>query len=176
MKVLVIDNETSNLNDLVKLFKNDDINICNIGEDFDQNIYDLYIFSWWSHHSIFFKPNPYQKEIDFVKTTDKKVIWICLGCQIIAQAYDSIIDELPEEIIGIIDINYHNKTYKVFEAHRYGITSLWRELYGLAESKYGYEIIKHKTKTIRWFQFHPEKHMEVNEWRELLEQVINQSI
>ena len=172
MKILIINNETLHLKELIELFKDNDVDVCNIWDNFDINTYDLYVLSWWSHHSIFFEPNPYQKEINFIKTTKKKVIWICLWCQIIAKAYNSILDELPQKIKWIINIEYNNKIYKVFEAHRYAIKNLSKDLLSLCESKYGYEIIKHKNKSIRWFQFHPEVHMKSNQWKKILQQII----
>jgi gamma-glutamyl-gamma-aminobutyrate hydrolase PuuD len=45
---------------------------------------------------------------------------------------------------------------KVFEAHHWAITDLGKYLKGLAKSRTGYEIIKHKTKNIFGLQFHPE--------------------
>jgi anthranilate/para-aminobenzoate synthase component II len=158
----------------MELFNDHEIDICNLWDDFDQNKYDLYVLSWWSHHSVFFEPSPYQKELDFIKNTNKKVIGICLWCQIIAKTYDSIIDPLPEKITWTIDINYDNTIYTVFEAHRYAIKQLWDELVGIVKSEYGYEIIKHKTKNIRWFQFHPEKHMKKTMGSTLLQKIIAQ--
>ena len=172
MKILIINNETKNIDEIIKLFPGDNISVCGLWENFDENKYDLYILSWWSHHSVFFEPSPYQKEINFIKNTDKKVIWICLWCQIIAKTFDAIIEELPQKIIWTINISYADKIYKVFEAHRYSIKTLWKELVWLGQSKYGYEIIKHKNKNIRWFQFHPEKHMGNNMWMELLQKIV----
>jgi anthranilate/para-aminobenzoate synthase component II len=41
----------------------------------------------------------------------------------------------------------------------------------LVSSSYGYEVVKHKNKPIRWFQFHPEKHMEQNEGKQLMDTI-----
>jgi hypothetical protein len=78
MKVLIINNETLHLKELIELFKDNDVDICNLWEMFDKDAYDLYVLSWWSHHSIFFEPNPYQKEIDFIKNTKKRLFeYVC---------------------------------------------------------------------------------------------------
>lgn len=172
MKVLIINNETKHIEELIELFKGNDVNFCELWENFDQHKYDLYVLSWWSHHSIFFEPSPYQNEINFIKNTNKKVLWICLWAQIIAQVYDSIIDQLPQKINETINIIYNDKNYKVVEAHRYAIKKLWKNLDWLAKSVYGYEIIKHKRKPIRWVQFHPEIDTEKWIWKELLKIII----
>jgi anthranilate/para-aminobenzoate synthase component II len=65
------------------------------------------------------------------------------------------------------------KDYMVFEAHKYAITTLWKEITWIAKSKYGYEIIKHKTKPIRWFQFHPEADMKHTEGKKILQEVLD---
>ena len=172
MKILIINNETKDLESLIALFAGNEVAICTLGEDFDRETYDLYVLSGGSHHSVFFEPSPYEKEIAFIQTSDKSILWICLGCQIIAKAYDSEIDPLPQKLTWNIAISYETQIYEVFEAHRYSIRVLGKELVGLATSPYGYEIIKHQTKPIRWFQFHPEKHMDQNEWKKLMDQVI----
>jgi len=157
MKILVIDNETKNLCQLVEFFGDVDVDVVSVGEKFDREKYDLYVLSGWSHHSVFFEPSPYENEIEFVLSTDKKVIWICLGAQIVAKAFGSVIDKLPNKFRWELEILFDDKKYSVFESHRFSIKKLWKKLIWLAISQYGYEIFRHKNKSIWWFQFHPEK-------------------
>jgi anthranilate/para-aminobenzoate synthase component II len=85
-----------------------------------------------------------------------------------AQAYGSSFDQLPEKLSDEIDITYDGMVYRVAEAHRYAITSIGDDLRSLARSSYGHEIIKHKKKPQRGFQFHPEAHMESTDGERLL--------
>lgn len=48
------------------------------------------------------------------------------------------------------------KSIDAWENHRWVVEKLGPDLIGLARSKLGYEIIRHSTKPIYGFQFHPE--------------------
>lgn len=169
MRIMIIDNETKHMDHLVKLCAHKHkVEVRAVGEDFDQEWYDLYVLNGWSHHSVFYRPSPYHSEESFLLQTNKPVIGICLGAQIMAQAYGSSFDQLPEKLSDEIDITYNGMVYRVTEAHRYSITSIGDELLSLAYSSYGHEIIKHKKKTQRWFQFHPEAHMDTTDGKRLL--------
>jgi len=50
--------------------------------------------------------------------------------------------------------------FKVYEAHRWIVKTLPECLIGLARSKDGFEIVKHKDKKIYGLQFHPEMFVE----------------
>ncbi|USN56518.1 MAG: hypothetical protein H6766_05815 [Candidatus Peribacteria bacterium] len=67
-----------------------------------------------------------------------------------------------------MDIVYNHKTYTVYEAHRYTIKELSKDLISLAQSSHGHEIIRHKEKPQRGFQFHPEANMDTTDGKELL--------
>jgi carbamoylphosphate synthase small subunit len=168
MKILIIDNGTKHLEDLLWLCSQHDVEVQSFGSLIAVEGYDLCMLSGWSYHSIFHDPNPYQSEIDFLLQTDKPVIGICLGAQIMAQAYGSRFCKLPERVHQQIEINYKKNVYVVEEAHRFAIETLGDELLSLASSSYGHEIITHKKKPQRGFQFHPEKHMSTTQWKELL--------
>jgi GMP synthase-like glutamine amidotransferase len=56
---------------------------------------------------------------------------------------------------------------KVFESHRYQISSLGKNLVGLAKSEFGYEIIQVLEKKVYGFQFHPEANKEINSGKTL---------
>ncbi len=174
--VLIINNETKNLNLLEKTFQNLWYNVKtkNLTDNFYSEKFDLLVLSWWSNHSVFYKPSPYKKEINFIKKIKKPIIWICLGAQIIAKAFGWIIDFLGKKIRWIKKIKFWNKFFKVFESHKFWITKLNDNLIWLSKSKYWSEIFKHKNKKIYWLQFHPEKTIKSNQWIIILKKILNQ--
>ncbi len=160
--ILVIDNESKHTKEIAKLFPGQKITICQYNKIPDTKKFDLIVLSWWSHYSVLQKPFYYNKEMKLIKNTEIPVLWICLWCQLIAHSFGSKLTELPDKLVKEIEIRngLDKKDYKVFEAHRYAIITLWSELKWIAKSTYGYEIIRHKTKPMRWFQFHPEVDMQ----------------
>ena len=60
------------------------------------------------------------------------------------------------EVISNDGIFGETKHFMAYENHTIAIKTLSEELQGLAKSETGYEVIKHKTKPIYGFQFHPE--------------------
>lgn len=161
MRILVIDNHTKDLEELKKLLDGLDFEICS-KEDFSVGMaepFDIVILSGGSgvrsakNHS-----EDYKIEIDFIKNTDKKIIGICLGCQIVSLAFGCTLKELEGKEEGIVKINYLNNEYYVYDSHKFGIENISNEIEVLATSKDGIEIIRHKTKPIWGMQFHPEVH------------------
>lgn len=175
MKITIIDNETKHIPDIKKNFPNSEIDVFQYNQNYNIKNSDLIILSWWSHHSIFYKNHPYKKELQLIKNTDIPIIWICLWCQLIAQAYNSSFWKLSDKIIKIIQITNTKtkKTKTVFEAHRYYIKNLWTPLNGIYKSEFWREMIKHKNKKIRWLQFHPEITKPDNDGNKLLQEIIN---
>jgi GMP synthase-like glutamine amidotransferase len=51
-----------------------------------------------------------------------------------------------------------NKTFTVYENHRYGVTEVSNELEIIAKTDHIIVILKHRQKQIYGFQFHPEHH------------------
>ena len=168
MKILVIDNETTTLWKIVTLFQESEIDIVSLWYDFDKLYYDLYILSGSSHHSIFYQPSPYTKELEFITSTEKPIIGICLGAQLIAQAFNSSIEKLPTKNRGVQILVYNMKEYSVFKSHKYITKELWEDLLSVVQSEHGHEIFRHREKNIRWLQFHPEVSIEGNSGRQLL--------
>lgn len=173
--ILIIDNESKHTQEIAKLFPKQKITICEYTKIPDTEKFDLIILSGWSHYSVLQKPFHYSKEVELIKNTKTPLLWICLGCQLIARAFGSKMTKMPEKLVKEIEIRngLDKRDYKVFEAHKYAITTLWKEIKGIAKSKYGYEIIKHKTKPIRWFQFHPEADIQHTQWNKILKEILD---
>ena len=108
----------------------------------------------------------YEDEMKFVLSTNKPVLGICMGFEIIAKAYGAKIVEKPDLVTGFNPVVTSSKAYAVlgkkqltqFESHYWRVEDLAHtNLEVLADSVTGIEIFKHKTKPILATQFHPEK-------------------
>lgn len=173
--ILVVDNESLHTKEIANLFPGQNIDFCKYNKIPDTKNYDLVVLSGWSHYSVLQQPSHYKKELSLIKKSKIPILWICLGCQLIAYAFGSEIEKMSEKLVKEIEIRnkLDEKNYKVFEAHKYAIKTLWCEIEGISKSKYWYEIIRHKTKPLRWFQFHPEVDMKHTEWKKILKEVLD---
>ena len=173
--ILIVDNESIHTQEIALLFPGKKITICQYSNIPETTIYDLIVLSGWSHYSVLKTPSHYTKELALIQKTKIPLLWICLGCQLIAHAFGSKLTLMPEKLVKEIEIRnwLDKKEYKVFEAHKYAITTLWAEVIWVAKSKYGYEIIRHKTKPIWWFQFHPEVDRKHTQGKKILEEVLH---
>lgn len=173
--ILIVDNQSLHTKEIAKLFPKQKITICPYNKIPDTKKYDFIVLSGGSHHSVVHRPSHYKKELSLIKNTKIPLLGICLGCQLIADAFESVIKQMPEKLTKEIEIRngLDKKDYKVYEAHKFSITSLWSELEGIAKSKYGYEIIRHKTRPLWWFQFHPEVDMKHTQGKKILKEVLS---
>lgn len=172
--ILVVDNESLHTQEIAALFLGQKITVCMYNKIPDTKKYDLIILSGGSHYSVLEKPSHYTKEIALIKNSQKPILWICLGCQLIAHVFGSNLTKMSEKLVKEIEIRnwLDKKEYKVFEAHKYAITRLWKKLEWIAKSKYGYEILRHTNKPIRGFQFHPEVDMTHTGGRKILKEIM----
>ena len=158
-RVLVVDNHSKHTAKIARLFSGDSVGICQC-ENFEPEKaerFDLVVFSGGSHtYAADNTKNAYATEIEFIKNTIMPVVGICLGCQLIAKAFGGSLSKLDEKINGICDIEFSGKKHKVYESHKYVIHDLPPELSVIGHSDTGPEIIRHQTKPILGFQFHPE--------------------
>ena len=93
----------------------------------------------------------------------KPFLGICLGFQIICFAFNTILEKLdePQNEVTTIEASDPNifgnlLPLEAHKRHKWGVKELSDDLEGLAKSKYGWEIVKHKEKPIYGIQFHPE--------------------
>ena len=168
LRALIIDNNTKHLEEIVSLLSEFDIKkeVTDYKTyRYGKNDFDLYILSGGNDHLAVNSRIYYPEELKLVKNTTKPVIGICLGFQIICFAFNTKLEKLdrPLEKITIttIEASDHNifgnlLPLKANERHKWGVKELSDELLGLAKSKYGWEIVKHKEKPIYGIQFHPE--------------------
>ena len=161
MRILLIDNGSSLLKKLQQLIPGSEITkVFDSVKLSDVNDYDLIVLSGGGHHNVIFEREKFLEEIRIIRS-GKPIIGICFGCELIANAFDGELEELPSEQKGIYKIEILDevlgpKTMQVYEGHKWYISKLPEGFEVLAISDRGPEIIKHKTLPIYGLQFHPE--------------------
>lgn len=166
MKILTIDNGSSYLEKLKSLVSNHSQTIKTYSEIVltDKNDFDLIILSGGHSFPVVGHESDFAKEINLIRTTSTPILGICLGFELIAYSYGAWLEKLDSKENKVLELYptvedpiFKNLDHiKVFENHRWVITKESDKLIGLAMSKDGIEIIKHKQKLIYGFQFHPE--------------------
>jgi GMP synthase-like glutamine amidotransferase len=113
------------------------------------------------------KPNVrwYEHEMQFIRKTDKPIVGICMGFEVISAAYGAKITKMPKGVNEFKKLNTTLKGIKKiktrklrqFEAHDWRVKTVPRKHFDvLAKSKTGVEILHHKKRPIIATQFHPE--------------------
>lgn len=166
MRVLIVDNKTIRLNEIRRLLKNESCEVVKPREldAVDLEEVDIVVLSGSSSYPIFGNEDLYKKEIDLIKEGEKPIIGICLGFELIGYAYGAEFKCLKQKDRKIIEIEITSNNrlfsglpnFKVYEAHRWVIEKTPSELIELARSSDGVEVVKHRSKNIYGFQFHPE--------------------
>jgi GMP synthase-like glutamine amidotransferase len=107
----------------------------------------------------------YEDEMRFARTTDKPVLGICMGFEIIATAFGGKVVKMPKGIerFATVKTTLNGKKrlkaikLKQFEAHDWCVRAVPSKHFNvLARSKRGIEIIRHKNRPIIATHFHPE--------------------
>lgn len=107
----------------------------------------------------------YEDEMNYVLTTNKPVLGICMGFEVICRAYGSAVPKMPQLIQGFFELQTTEKGKELFnkqkltqyEAHQWHVPSAPENYFDvLAKSATGAEIIRHKWRPIIATQFHPE--------------------
>ncbi len=181
MKVLIVDNGTKHLPSLKRLLSSNEVIILPFSSVYSEDDqFDLIILSGGSKFAIKQNPEKFTNEIDLVKNLTTPIIGICEGCEIIAYAYDSKLVSFRPKAKGIMDIQIIDKSFfnlsspiKVYEAHHWAIGSLGPKLIGIAKSEHGWEIIKHKERSIYGLQFHPEMFVDKTLGDEVFKKIIS---
>jgi GMP synthase (glutamine-hydrolysing) len=114
------------------------------------------------------------KEINIVNSkiirdcfqTDKPILGICYGAEIIALTFGGSIYRMDDHVRGTIIVNIlkpnslipDRTSVNVYENHRYSVAKLPKDFVSLGSSSLcKYEIFSHIKKRIFGTQFHPEK-------------------
>jgi len=182
MQVLLIDNGTTLLHQLRALIPGEESVIrSDVFSDTDASTADLIVLSGSSVGPLFENESLYQKELDFILTTDKPVIGICFGHELIVHALGGKLKKLPRQEQGTINIRVLREpelfngrdSFDAYENHRYGISTLPDEFEILAESDHSPEVIRHTGRRLYGLQFHPENHVETTFGSELFLNIFN---
>lgn len=166
--ILVVNNKTALLPEIKNWLKDAPYVIKDREDDWGPiGSYSHIILSGGHGHSVTGHADFYRKELDLIshfKEGSTTLIGICLGFELIAYAFGSTLELLPQKDAGEVDIEATGddpmfrgvQKMRVFESHRWTIKKLGDELEVLAKSKDGIEAIRHTVLPIYGFQFHPE--------------------
>ena len=103
--------------------------------------------------------NEYIKDLNkfnWLKETDKPILGICSGAQIVASLFGGKIIKNKE--IGMVEVNgnlFGKIRFQVYSLHQNGISNL-NAFEVLAKSKNSIQAIKHKSREVYGVIFHPE--------------------
>ena len=181
MKTLIVDNHSKHTNQLAEMFENSLVIEKGLFSKENAEGFDLVVFSGGSGvPSLVDNADYYQEEMEFIKNTEKAVIGICLGCEMVCKAFGGELQfmlqqEKGEKLFEIIDPvvkeELHESDIKCYEAHSVRMTKVPEIFNILVISNHGPEIIKHQTLPIIGVQFHPEVESPKELWQWILKQV-----
>jgi anthranilate/para-aminobenzoate synthase component II len=170
MKVLLIDNETSYISDLLSTLTSVGVIVVNFNQVSLSDVYDCDAVILSGGHSLPIENHEaeYAREIEIIKRFGKPILGICLGFELIGKVFGCQLGYLPRKEHGILQIHIVKenpltlsaKELSVYESHQVCITDLSPELEILAKSSDGVEIFTHKERKIFATQFHPEKQVD----------------
>ena len=179
MNILIIDNGSKHITEIVSCFKGHEVKVLKYRRhsNLDREWADLFLLSG-GNKPVLFKQF-FRKELKLIQETNKPLIGICLGFELIAEAYGAKLKRHKIKIRGIKEIKVvpeyfgfeSTVLYEVFEAHRWVLTDKSNfEIVGT--SNRGPEIIKHPSRRIMGLQFHPEITVPINDGQLLLNRSI----
>ncbi|MFZ2187577.1 MAG: gamma-glutamyl-gamma-aminobutyrate hydrolase family protein [Candidatus Moraniibacteriota bacterium] len=167
MNILLVDNQTTHLEKICELLP--DVPTIIPWQELsaiDALGRDLIILSGGTHIPPIAEYEEFfliQKSI--VLGSDKPIIGICFGAQVIASAFDAELAFLGEKRQGLFTISPTRagatllgirSPFQAYEGHAWAIKKLPAAFGVLAESADGIEIFKHTTRPLWGLQFHPE--------------------
>lgn len=146
---------------------------------YDFENYDLIVLSWW----LKFATDPIFDNIkDQIRNNlDKKIIWTCLGYQIMWLAHDASseyvkLHTMENELRGIYeDVTYikRSEPIKVHRLHK-RILKVYKEwpFDVLWHSIHWHDIIKHVSAPHIWFSFHPHIYIDETDWEYIFHEAL----
>ncbi len=164
MKVLILNNNTSFLEELIEMLGNFKYEVINF-KDFKER--DAEKFS----HIILTGGNEkldldfFSEEKKLIENSKKPILGICFGHQLIAKIFGGKPIKLNSKKKGNFDVNLIKKDIlfndlkekiNVYFSSFYSMKNLGKDLIVLGKSNSGIEIIKHKDRNLYGTQFHPE--------------------
>mgnify|MGYP000858749118 CR=1 FL=1 len=167
MKVIIIDNGSSYIRDLKRIFASDETVII-APDDIDLEKITpgtLVVLSGGHALPVLWHDKYYVKELELIRNYPGPILGVCLGFELIAHAYGNHLSLLPRRVHAKRAIELTKEGDRYFsqnriiapESHRFALHSTSHPLISLGISKSGIEIIRHVTKPIFAVQFHLEK-------------------
>lgn len=107
----------------------------------------------------------YQNQINFILSTKKPIVGICMGFEVIARAYGSEVVQMKNYIEGFTRLKASKSgraligqsNFHQHENHIWRVPNVSNEHFEvLAHSDTGVEMVRHKSRPIIATQFHPE--------------------
>ena len=180
MPILIVDNGTSYLAQLSRLVQHAETVVVSWHDISGSDALAGYagaILSGGHQLPIAGNEEKFANEIEMVRSASVPVLGVCFGFELIAVAFGGHLQEMPHGEKGMLDMDAitHDpvfsgvKHFRVHENHRWVAKDLPPELVPLAVSRDGVEIIRHITKPIYGFQFHPELVEDCDDGRQLFE-------
>lgn len=110
----------------------------------------------------------FSEELQLIRKSDKPIIGICLGFELIAKAFGSNLSCMQQNEKRELEVSFlvEDPLFEgidklvVYENHQWKVEKVTGSLIALASSKDGIEVIKHIHKPQYGFQFHPEESTE----------------
>jgi GMP synthase-like glutamine amidotransferase len=180
MNVLIIDNGSLHTVELAACFPAHQVKVFTYSTHsrLDREWADLFVLSGGAMSVL--SRRYFQRELTLIMETQKPLIGICLGFELLAEAYGAKLEKQPAKIQGIKEIELTKPEYfglqsprvcRVYEAHYWTVIEQGTfEVLGV--SSRGTEIIKHPIRPLLGFQFHPEVVSPANDGRLLLDRAV----
>lgn len=183
MRILLIDNTSFYIKKLAGLFGTHKLDIIPYGSVGLQSAdsYDLIVLSGGSAHSLIGNEDKFKTQIKLVSQTQKPVIGICFGFELLAYIYGAEILKLKQKVRGFQPVDVIDPELKsnvgscilVYESHSWQVTQCSNILIPLITSPTGIEAFKHIHKSHYGVQFHPEITSESNEGKQVFDFIIS---
>jgi GMP synthase-like glutamine amidotransferase len=177
MRILLINNNTVHLKSLLSGLNGHQFEIQKYrpGLDFHDAGKDLVVLSGGGGEGLEIhdehRPGElwYESEMSFIRQTDKPIIGICMGFEVIARAYGAPVTDDRGLVLGREQVQVSRQAKRLWgstlsqhEAHSWRVQDVPSDFEVLATSKTGIEIFRYDDpekadKTILATQFHPEK-------------------
>src|SRR3989344_1042186 len=167
-RVLIVNNGSKEPADLLQAFPNAEVVAWSNLGSVELSNYNLVVLSGSSGFPVQGNETKLAKELELIRLSPVPVVGICYGFELIVAAYGGTLKMLPdkengireEQIIDRDEVFEGVSALKVYEGHRWVAESVSEPLMVLARSEHGIEAVKHATRPIYGFQFHPEKHLD----------------
>ncbi len=166
MKILVVNNYTKYIDDLLTLLKGHEVTISSPErlEGLLIDSYDRIILAGGGIFAIARNQKLFAAEIKLIQTTKVPLLGICLGCELLAVAFGGVLRRRAERDKGNREVPIHSqdplfeniKTLNIYQNHIWDITELPDCLLPLVKDKEDILVIKHQDRPLYGVQFHPE--------------------